>query len=104
MQAATVCAESSGDSGWTWSRMAAATVVSSAASASTTSRSAAVASSRVSPTGVNRAMLCLYRSKTRFGYAAWEYSLMSPPRIVCRCTGVAARSSSVGGGLIGVGR
>jgi len=35
----------------------------------------------------------LYRSNTRFGYAACEYSLISPPRIVRRCTRAAVRSA-----------
>ena len=64
MQADTVGAELSGDSGSTCSRTAAARVVSSSVMASTASRSAVRASSRVCPTGVNRAML--RRSTARF--------------------------------------
>ena len=39
----------------------------------------------------------LYRSETRFGYAACEYSLISPPRILLRLIRAAARSTTTSG-------
>ena len=52
------------------------------------------------PRPQSNAALRLHRvplEKLGLGYAAWEYSLISPPRIVPRFTGAAASSSSAEG-------
>jgi hypothetical protein len=43
------------------------------------------------------------RPQIWFGYAAWEYSLISPLRIVRRCTRALARSVTGGGAVSTVG-
>jgi len=43
----------------------------------------------------------LWGSQSRFGYAAWEYSLINPPRIGRRWTRALLRSTTCGGGFGG---
>ena len=70
-QAETVAEEPSGDSGWAWSKIEAASGVSPSAMASAVSLMVTAASSRAWPTGVNMAMLC--RSTARPS-ARWSVS------------------------------
>ena len=45
---------------------------------------------------VDPRLMTLYRPYIGFGYAAWAYLLISPLRIVCRCTRALARSVTSG--------
>jgi hypothetical protein len=58
---------------------------------------------RLSLPGIGRCGAGVYRPQIGFGYAAWEYSQMSPLRIVRRCTRALARSVTGGGVVSTVG-
>ena len=94
MQPATVATLWSGDSGWIWSRTAAARAVSPSAMASVTWRSAVAASSRARPVGVNRARFwrstARSRARCRVSRSGTSMSLSSP----CSSTWMPSSASS----------